>query len=358
MSISGNKGEWSEIYVLFHLLANGKLFAANEKLEPIYDMFFPIIKIIREEEQGISYDYQIDPDLKEVHIYLDGDKLATIPAEEFDSEAKVLFHSIVHEKTTSFSLPKTEAFMDSIYIRKLKAPAKDKSDISMKLHDVQTGFEKVVGFSIKSSLGSPPTLLNAGNTTNFIYKIEGLDPSFVDEVNSISSNRKVMDRIQRIKQLGGTLKYNRMVNKTFRSNLEMIDSQFPHALASILEDYFSSEGKNCVELVERITKKNPLKMTKHFYEYKMKELLCSIALGLRPATTWKGTDEATGGYIIATASGDVLTYHIYNRDLFKDYLYQNTYLDTPSSTRHGYGTIYEENGQLWIKLNLQIRFKN
>ena len=30
--LTGNKGEWSEIYVLFKLLAEGKLYAADEHL--------------------------------------------------------------------------------------------------------------------------------------------------------------------------------------------------------------------------------------------------------------------------------------------------------------------------------------
>ena len=55
-------------------------------------------------------------------------------------------------------------------------------------------------------------------------------------------------------------------------------------------------------------------------------------------------------------NGDVLCYHIYNRNEFEDYLLNNTKLDTASSSRHGFGEIYEENGELYFNLNLQIRF--
>ena len=41
----------------------------------------------------------------------------------------------------------------------------------------------------------------------------------------------------------------------------------------------------------------------------------------------------------------------------EDYLFTNTKLETASSTRHEFGKIYEENEQLYFKLNLQIRFK-
>ena len=43
---------------------------------------------------------------------------------------------------------------------------------------------------------------------------------------------------------------------------------------------------------------------------------------------------------------------------FKDYLYSTTKFDTPSSTRHGFGSIFKErDGRLYFKLNLQLRYK-
>ena len=54
--------------------------------------------------------------------------------------------------------------------------------------------------------------------------------------------------------------------------------------------------------------------------------------------------------------GQLVCYHLYNHDEFKDYLFENTKFDTPSSSRHGFGEIYQENGEYFIKLNLQIRF--
>ena len=50
--IKGNKGEWSEIYVLLRLLADGKIYAADSDLNKLEDIYFPIIKIIREEIKG------------------------------------------------------------------------------------------------------------------------------------------------------------------------------------------------------------------------------------------------------------------------------------------------------------------
>ena len=54
-NITGNKGEWSEMYVLLRLLSQGKIHAADENVEKIEDIFFPILKIMREELKSNKY---------------------------------------------------------------------------------------------------------------------------------------------------------------------------------------------------------------------------------------------------------------------------------------------------------------
>jgi len=44
--------------------------------------------------------------------------------------------------------------------------------ISIVIHDQRTNQEPTLGFSIKSQLGSPSTILNASKTTNFTYRIK------------------------------------------------------------------------------------------------------------------------------------------------------------------------------------------
>lgn len=38
--LTGNKGKWSEIYVLLRLLADGKIYAADSKLNKLEDVYF------------------------------------------------------------------------------------------------------------------------------------------------------------------------------------------------------------------------------------------------------------------------------------------------------------------------------
>ena len=49
--MAGNKGEWSELYAFLRLLSQGRVYAANEKVEKIDNVYYPILKIIREEQK-------------------------------------------------------------------------------------------------------------------------------------------------------------------------------------------------------------------------------------------------------------------------------------------------------------------
>lgn len=359
--ISGNKGEWSEIYVLFKLLADGKIYAADSELNKLHDVYFPIIKIIREEISGELKEYITG---KLIDIYINGKKIKSVDRNEFEKVSEQLLDEICNAKGAAFKIKKTENFMGEISCYKLSAPARDKSDITLKIVDVNTGYSPTVGFSIKSELGSSPTLLNAGKTTNFIYKIVHNNPLLVKETNEIykvSNDKKHTDvrgRIKRIIEEGGKLEYIGMQNKTFSDNLVLIDSSMDNIIAETILYFYRDSISNCVDMVKQLELENPMNYGNvNAYRYKFKKFLTAVALGMKPATIWDGIDEANGGYIIVTKQGDVLAYHIYNRNYFEEYLLNNTKYETASTSRHDFGEVYSEGGEDFIKLNLQVRFK-
>ncbi|MBR1958363.1 MAG: HpaII family restriction endonuclease, partial [Tidjanibacter sp.] len=94
-----------------------------------------------------------------------------------------------------------------------------------------------------------------------------------------------------------------------------------------------------------------------YYGYKVKTLMVCTALGMLPATTWSGRYDATGGYIVVKNDGDIICFHIYDRNLLEDYLFQNTKFDTPDMKRYEMGQVYKKNGKFYFNLVLQIRFK-
>ena len=172
--LSGNKGEWSEIYAFLRLLEVKKLFAADAELNKKDEMFYNIINIIRTEPIG-TLEFRINrfDDTISVVKTDDNSILLTLPCSEFKNAADVLYQEIIGTTASAFELPDTEEFLDTLKIGVLKAKSTDKADIRIKIHDINTGYETVQGFSIKSRLGSPSTLVNAGKTTNFIFEVIG-----------------------------------------------------------------------------------------------------------------------------------------------------------------------------------------
>lgn len=351
----GNKGEWSELYAFLRLLSQGRMYAANEHVERIDEVFYPILKIIREEMPGEVYDYRLDGEV--VVVENQSKRILTIDRKKLGEEADKLLKEITAHNG-SFEVKEIASFVNGIKVTKLKAPSSDTTDISMQIQDVYTNFVRDVGFSIKSEVGHAPTLLNAGQTTNFIYRVAGISHEQAEKINAIDTRNKIQDRMAKIREYGGTLKYVGMNHAGFKRNLIMVDSSMPEILGNMLLYYYNEDVKDCKILVEIAGKRDPLGYNDAaMYEYKFKKFLCSCALGLKPAKPWDGLDEANGGYIIVKADGEVLAYHIYNRNFFEQYLLDNTIFERASTGRHGYMMLYEEDGQLYIKLNLQIRFK-
>lgn len=353
--MSGNKGEWSELYAFMKLLSQGRVYAANEKVEKIDEVFYPILKIMREERKGEVIDYVVDDDL--VRIEIQSRNILSIPRKDLEYNANFLLKEIATHNG-SFELEEVAEFANGISVTKIKAPSTDTTDIFMQIQDIHTNFVRNVGFSIKSEVGHAPTLMNAGTATNFIYKVTGISAQQAEEINAINTRTKIKDRISKIAELGGVLEYCGMNHDGFKRNLIMVDSSMPEIIGNMLLYFYTEDVKDCEKLVNMLAERDPLGYSDAImYTYKFKKFLCSCALGMKPAKPWDGLDEANGGYIIVKADGEILAYHIYNRNFFEQYLLDNTVLERASTGRHEYMRLYEENGEMFIKMNLQVRFR-
>jgi len=356
--LTGNKGEWSEIYTLLKIISDKKLFAGDSDLKKIESLIFPVIKILRDESNG-TYEYAYDSDLV---IIKGAEEEFRIPITEFQEKAVLLLSKLKETTSATFSIPEIEKFINSFDCVSLKAKSSVKSDIRIVIHDQRTGTTPKLGFSIKSQLGGASTLLNAGKTTNFVYEIENtvLSDNKIQEINGIDSRSKIKDRIEKIKDYSGTLSFRQTESTIFGNNLTLIDSSLPKIIAEIVYLFFTSGHSKTIDLVNEISRLNPLDFnleTNHpFYSYKIKRFLTDIALGMMPSKVWTGELDATGGYLVVKEDGEILCYHIYNRNEFEDYLLNNTKLETASSTRHDFGTVYKEDSKQFFRLNLQIRF--
>lgn len=358
MALTGNKGEWSEMYTLFKLLADGQIYAGDGELNKIEDLFYPIIKILRQEDR-VNYEFKVEH--SDIIISGEGKAEINLSVAQFKQQADLLFEKI---KSTSgtFPSPETEAFMHSVYCTKLKAKSSDKTDIKIVIHDLRTGVCPSLGFSIKSKMGNSSTLINSSGATNFTYNIEGVEltEAQVTEINAINTQRKIRDRLKKIQEFGGKLIFAQVDSPIFSNNLVMIDSNMPQIVSELLLLYFSGIGSRLNHLSDILQENNPLRYNithnQKFYEYKIKRFLSDVALGMKPATMWTGVFEVNGGYLIVKEDGDILCYHIYNRNEFEDYLISNSFIDTPSVKRHKFGVVETVNDKQIFRLNFQIRF--
>lgn len=355
--IMGNKGEWSEVYALFKVISDGHLYPGDSSLNRIPKLTLPVLKIFRDESHAtIEFTIQGNNILVSDNV-----NFKVIPILDFKNFATSLIQDIKKENGT-FNVKNIELFMASFNSKSLKAKSTAKSDIRIVVHDLRTNIKPELGFSIKSELGNAATLLNAGRTTNFVFRLtKNLSKNEIDKINSIDSRNKIQERLNAIFTKGSELEFVSTESQIFNNNLTLIDSSLPKIVSNLLLDFFSGASSNLNELVGRVGAANPLNYdlsTGHeYYSYKIKKLLTEIALGMMPGSTWTGIAEATGGFLIVKESGDIVSYHIYNRNHFEDYLINSTKFETASSQRHGFGSIYENKYGQFFNLNLQIRFK-
>lgn len=171
--MTGNIGEWSELYTLFKLLSEGKLYAADQNTNRIPDIYYDALKAIRNQKDG-KWEYKRNGSVKVINAVTD-EVICVIPIDEFTKQADILLNAMKGKKNKkgAFDVPKAGEFAESIKCSALKAKSQDKADIYLMVHDIMSGRDDTFGFSIKSQLGSPATLLNASGATNFIYKLTG-----------------------------------------------------------------------------------------------------------------------------------------------------------------------------------------
>jgi len=271
-----------------------------------------------------------------------------------------LLAKIKNSKGSSFEIKEIENFVSQIKLYRIASSSNKKVDIQAL---IDSGNENLVklGFSIKSWLGSMPTLLNATGATNFIFEIKSPQQLSDTEIENANKIKNFYDKFVYFQRHNIKLSFSNISRQNFYDNLILVDSQLPQILAYILEDHYSSQKVNKIsDLVSRLADADPLGLSnKYFYEKKIRDFLSVIALGMMPNTPWNGYHSINGGHIVVSKSGEILTYfYIYFPQEFENYLFNRTKLERGSTTRHKFGQIYfdKDGERAYINLNLQIRF--
>lgn len=350
---TGNKGEWSEVYTLLRLLADGQLHLGDAELRPIEGLVLPILYVLRNEGKDTEeHRYQIQDELIELTLPGAEDSPIPLSRQRLQEEADRLLTTIKSAKETTFSIPEVAPLLSELHIEQLKAKSSSKADIHLTIRDTRMGGTPTLGFSIKSKLGSPSTLLNASKATNFAYQLTPLPNTGI--IIQWDQRKRFKEKFELL--TGVDLHYQGIPDRCFSNNLTLIDSCLPEILGEALLLYYMGRASRLSEIITLLNESNPLgfDLEQHdFYAYKMKKFLVEVALGMTPKTPWTGMYDASGGYIIVKEEGDLVGYHFYDRNLLENYLLMNTSFDTPSISRHQFGSL-DESGSLL--LNMQIRF--
>ncbi|MFP9114960.1 HpaII family restriction endonuclease [Flavobacterium sp. RHBU_3] len=379
--LKGNKGEWSELYVFAKLLAEGKLYQSDIELKRD-DNFYEITKAYREDAISVL-EYQRDEQIvifrKEENS---SELLRVLPKEYFTNSAIIILDGIIKGTGKSFEIPQASEFISLNGINKLTALTTSKSDIKLRIYDHRLARETDLGFSIKSLLGQDSTLLNTGPGNNFIYNIIGSKIADIDEFNirtykPAGKISKLTARLSEILTDGASISFKEIQSKQLWLNLKMIDGDLPQILAFALTYRWIYRQNSLKEICSILEEKDPMNFyngintTQMLYEYKLKKFLAECAMGMTSETPWEGIYDATGGVIIVKEDGDIVCFHVYDFNLFRDYLLNNTIFEQPSTGEDGnnpgheraigkkyyYGWLYREGDDLQYKINLQIRFK-
>ena len=377
-----NKGEWSELYALYKLLSEQNLYPINIDNKNGQRLRMPILSILRHTEQYLKAEYKIEED-GQVVINANGHNIIQIAKSDFDDIAPKLFEAIKKgapnedgTSDSSFELPEFDEFRKNTccpnikcYSKNLGNGEKDKSDLYIVIHDFVTGQTPIQGFSIKSEIGEPPTLLNATNLTNFKYKLsENLPEEMVAQINSMVNKRGQADIKGRVRAIldqhvsleFSTINPNAKGNYVFLENLMLVDSMLPQIVSNLLVLSYSEDTRILSSLTDKLSEINPLgfpmKTNKKQYEAKVRRFVSDITLGMVPSAPWEAAHQAYGLLVVNT-KGEIDCYHIIYRKSLEDYLYENLKFETASASRYGFGKIETgSDGCQYFTLNLQLRF--
>ena len=364
------KRELGEIYAFFRLLAEGKVYMGTSRVQKEENGCRPVVMLQREEHDGTRRYYIEETEVRMVSGEVDRSGRfvpksegveACFPRADFSEAADCVLDLLKHSPGEVVEVPDgLEGFLDAVRIYDLEAKTDDRTDFKLAFWHVDA---PLTGFCVRCRLSPMNPLLDGGRTANL--KLEQTGVKFavptVNKVNALpESPGEVAERMRMIERLGGVLKYSDVADRVFRCNLLMIDLHFPRMLAEMVRLMHLEGITRVSELTERIKELNPLKIKdeliqKHgFYEYKMKQFLLALALGMRPAKIFRGTDSAVEGMLLVDGEGEVLCYHQSCRQDFAEFLYQNTRFEKGAPEKDKYGFLERENGTWYFKLNVKI----
>lgn len=358
MSKNKNKGEWTELYCFMKTIKDKKLVLADKHLNTTPNS--TTLHVTKVSTLNIKDECFLGDDDTVVVKNKITNKETTVQVSDFINEDSIsILAKRIESGSATFAVPEFDLIQNKLGISIIKGGnSNQKADMVL---DFNTPGLTAVndGFGIKSYLGSKPTLLNASGNTNVIFSVTGLDAKYFDEINAINTGTKLINRIKRIYALGGELKFSKVEKDTMAYNLKLVDDIIPKLLSEMLLEFFVNRTSSISKNLDNLYNSGKLEAISDSdlpaFQVKVKRLLVSILFGFFAGTKWDGKYVANGT-IVVKEDGDQVGFHIIELSTLEDYLFENIKFDTPSTSRHRYGSLIKENNGMYFKLNLQLRF--
>ncbi len=371
-----NKGEWAELYVLLKLLGEGRIYTANELLQRNAQSYLNILNVLRQEPDSDVLEYIVnDNETVSVKNQTTCDTLVTINRKDFLKAAEVLLEDITYKTGASIAASdEVYDFSHKIYVNQPKAAAVKslskqfggKNDIFITILDPQTSIKSLMGFSIKSRYSkNPPTLFNAGPTSQFKFELSNCNNELMDEFNTIldeQGHRDWKGCKAFLKRHNIELNLVSTLHDIYEENLVLVRDRMPEILGWCVKDRLlnaeKEEDYGVMETVSRLSSDNPLRVNRPevYYEKAIKDLLMAGFSGMTAGQIWDGKEQVNGGYIVVMESGDVLCYHSTDRESFRRYLFRNTHFEYVGTNKYHWSYIKPEGDKFYLPLNISIRF--
>ena len=349
--LSGNKGEWSEIYVLLKLLNAGSLYFTDDNDKSKVRCYL-IDKIIRND--GLkTIEYSIDENL--VAVKINGEKAATIDTDYLESASRQLFIEILNGKN-SFALPEFQSILESMDCLFFQSKNKRNPYMSVIMHQKDSITSSQIQFKIMSQIGSAPTVINASRSTNIEYILDGnIDDEIMTAANNYfqsDSSSKIIDGMLYLRTKKIRLMFNKTSNPIFQENLNAIDNKLPSLISDMMLLHYRDgiyRIKKQIDSINQFNRYNDKERTM------IEKLLVNYLKGLKTAERWDSREQSDIGIMVVNKDGSLLNYTSADSKEFRNYLINNTKTETPSTKRHDYAYVYKRDGAYYIQLNLQVR---
>ena len=347
-----NKGEWTELYVLGRLLADGEFAVlGSESAGPEHR-----VRVLG------TYRHTVE---SETGFAIEGDHVVgsgglRIPRDLIRHSVDGMSKEIKKGSTGSrvFALKSGHVLLDLLNISHFKS-ANQKADIYLHVEDPLRGLRDRPGYTVKSFLGANPSLFNASKATRFTYLLDPTPSELeIEKLNQLSGERVICAALRKA---GISLELCvDQVDAVFYENLFMLDSALVHVLGHLVATYYSlgdRETTSVEKLTTILSAQNPMDVRRpgSYYRLKVTEFLEAVALGMTPKAEWDGRWNAPGGLIIVNAEGSLTCVPLTDRDRHRDFLFQNSNFDRPAHDRSDFGKIYSAAGKAFIAANFQIR---